>query len=1208
MLKYIIEFLFCSAAFMAFYKLLLEGRVSHSLARNYLVVTMFVSLFIPMLELPLYPAETIYYEIPIISTHDIEAVDDSLPLAVADADAEPSAKASETEIITFEKPTRSAIDWAAVLARAVWVIYLLITLLNLARFVWRIYIIGKLRRHSDLTTYELYTLAVSDRVREPFSFWRTIFTNRSFSEIEHRQIISHELSHIRHHHTAERLALELLRCVAWFNPFVWLAGTALVEVHEWEADSDVLSEGYDVYEYRQLIFRQLFGYHPNMTNGLSSQTSKKRFLMMTNFKKGKFSFVRFGAILPVVAVLVFAFGAVRAESEIVIRKGESSDVTPTPVYNAEVVISSAGELNFNGKQLSLDELKAQLAAESDKIEVLNIKAEKGARMGVLEDVKLAAREAKVFRIRYVTPPQNVDLLLPPLSVQSTSEVKVLRLKPDDRNRLPLFVNANGKVLTRHPDGDDKIVDMAQLKQIVKQFVDNTERVDGKRRTKIDHYSDFKWDTISMSDGGVRHYPVSCGYITIITTRDTDIDKYIEIEQVVRSAYAELRDELAQLSYRKSYASLDDDARSYIHQAIPIRINYADEYHPMFEKPVEPAQKVSVAVSPQLKSDTVTYNRAFTTATTKVDTQPYNRAFTKATPIPTYGYDSPFMKMTDIIYLTVDDEFVTIKEGESKETTKLPLREMVKTFHYPTSILSDFITRKASTKVIEQKWASGKVWSYPVSNAVIVVDAKKSATVADVRRARDWARWAILNLRATVSARMTNVVYGRLCERDCEVLETAIPMNVVLTRQAENILNLSPETDVIYNIADRLPRYHGKEGGAAYAEFADWLEKQFDANKDKKEELKTLVKSHGTFFAKIVIEKDGSLSVYDKLNNDLDGQRGIDDLVAEYLEYMCAASPKWKPAKHNGKPVRAQFSLFIKRGKFDVGYEPPFPNLNQENADKSVPRGVVVNPKQSDRYSNYQVKIKIKKVTLTDEQTVVDLYVEQWHNWWVRIESNSVLMTGDKVYPIQDVRGAQMDVKYWMPQSGKAVFQLIFPPIDCKTDKLTFAAGVWRIDDIDLSELTSGVQRDNIELNNLTSKMQGGEKIPAGYYQVSGFDTKHEWTKLSGEAMKYVMDTAPRFVFGENNEVEIVSPVNNDYIKSGKYSYKLTLDKKQFKSHGYIERKGNIEFANGDNHYNYPCTIRQHEEDESSYNLQIYFNHYISDIDVDVKFILFSLFE
>ncbi len=944
MLKYIIEFLFCSAAFMAFYKLLLEGRVSHSLARNYLVVTMFVSLFIPMLELPLYPAETIYYEIPVITTPN-PVVDDSLPLVAADTAAEPRTEVPETEIITFEKPTRSAIDWAAVFTRAVWVIYLLITLLNLARFVWRIYIIGKLRRHSDLTAYELYTLAVSDRVREPFSFWRTIFTNRSFSEIEHRQIISHELSHIRHHHTAERLAVELLRCVAWFNPFVWLAGTALVEVHEWQADSDVLSEGYDVYEYRQLIFRQLFGYHPNMTNGLSSQTSKKRFLMMTNFKKGKFSFVRFGAILPVVAVLVFAFGAVRAESEIVIKK-------PAPVVEVTDVVDST---------------------------------------------------------EITSPAQN-----------------------------------------------------------------STEGI-------------ITWE--------------------------------------------------------------------------------------------------------------------------KAEKQTFNRKFTDLAPTPSAKDDTPFMKTSDILLITVDDKNVIIQEGEKKEKIIFSLSDILMTSDIYTNVLTQFITKEASSNVITQKWANGKEWSYPVSNAVIVVDAKKSATVADVRRVRDWARWVILKLRAEVSNREVKVLYGRLCERDCEVLEKAIPMNVVLTRQAENILNLSPETDVMYKLADQLPRFQGLEGGAAYAEFADWLEEQFDKNKERGRQLELHTKNGSVFFVSIVVEKDGSLYVLDQTNSDLDGHLYMNDLIDDQLEYMCTLSPKWIPAKHNGEPVRVQFGLFVERGgKISVGYKPPFPNFNQTSTEKSVPRGVVVNPKQSDRYSNEQVKIKITKVTLTDEQTVVDLYVEQWHNWWVRIESNSVLMTEDKVYPIQDVRGAVMDVKYWMPQSGKAVFQLIFPPIDCKTDKLTFVAGVWRIDDIDLSELTSGVQRDNIELNNLTSKMRGGEKIPAGFYQVSGFDTKHEWTKLSGEAMKYVLDTAPRFVFEENNEVEIVSPVNNDYIKSGKYSYKLTLDKKQSKSHGYIERKGNIEFANGDNHYNYPCTIRQHEEDESSYNLHIYFNHYISDIDVDVKFILFSLFE
>ena len=337
MLKYIIEFLFCSGLFMALYKLLIERRVSHSWARRYLVSTMFLSLVIPTLELPLYPGNTIVYEIPVFTPpaepkSDIPAYLDDTALPAMESQQDEWVPDTE-QTATYEQAASHSIDWAWVLGVAVWAIYFIIVALNLARFVWRLILIAKLRRHSQLTVYELYTLAVSEQVREPFSFWRTIYMNRSIaSKREHNQVISHELSHIRHHHTAERIALELLRCVAWFNPFVWLAGSALVEVHEWQADSDVLSEGYDVYEYRQLIFRQLFGYNPDLTSGLSSsQTSKKRFLMMTNFKKGKYSFLRLVAALPLVAAMIFAFGAVRAEDEIVIKQPapavEVADVT-----------------------------------------------------------------------------------------------------------------------------------------------------------------------------------------------------------------------------------------------------------------------------------------------------------------------------------------------------------------------------------------------------------------------------------------------------------------------------------------------------------------------------------------------------------------------------------------------------------------------------------------------------------------------------------------------------------------------------------------------------------------------------------------------------------------------------------------------------------------------------------------------------------------
>ena len=900
MLKYIIEFLFCSGAFVALYKLLIERRVAHSVARGYLIVTMFLSLLIPMLELPLYPAETVYHQVPIL---------DPAPVVTADIET----ATITTEPVADHVPV-ATIDWGTVILIAVWAIYFIIVALNLARFAWRIYIIGKLRRHSQLSVYELYTLAVSEQVREPFSFWRTIYVSRAIAAgREFNQVISHELSHIRHHHTVERLALELLRCVAWFNPFVWLAGTALVEVHEWQADSDVLSEGYDVYEYRQLIFRQLFGYTPDMTSGLgSSQTSKKRFLMMTNFKRGKFSFLRIGVALPLVAGMVLAFGSVRAEAEmkpILDNEGvEAKAVATSEKTEAEIMISAAGEIEYNGSKLSLEELKKQLLAASDKVKVLNISAAKGARMGALDDVKLAAREAKIFRIRYVTPPQNVDLLLPPLSVQSTSEVKVLRLKPDDRNRLPLFVNANGKVLTSLPDGDMGVVDMAQLKQIVKQFVDNTESVDGSRRTKIAHYSDFKWETIE-SDNGERHYPVSRGYISIITTRDTSIDKYFEIEQTVRAAYAELRDELAQRSYHKPFASLDDEDKKFVKLAIPIKIHYSDESNPAIETTVKPSQKVSVAVSPEPKV-------------------------------------------------------------ESQETVEVVA-----------------MSAEAPNKEPQQ-------------------DFSIQPQHAEVQQT-------------------TNIKITKLPEGEFRLLSIGCNRN-----------------------------------------FSDYLCKKFFQS-----------------MPTITIKGD----------NVIISKHRCDD--------------------------------FIKPGTYDYKiFDDGVLALTSKSTQGTMP--IKLNYKGK---GNYEMEIQ-----------------------------RSITYNGNRI------------------------------------ESLIYYMAKW-----------TGQSKTNLT----TAAMQREENVPAGRYKVFGFDTKREWTRVNDKAAKYIMFTAPTFIFGEDNTVEVISPDNNDYIKSGRYAYQMLLDDKKIEPWQVIE-KGKIVLTNKENTYTYPCVVKRahNMRDALSYDLDIYINHNISNINIDVKYISFNSFE
>ena len=445
MARYIIEFMFCSGLFVALYKLLIKGRVAHHQARMYLVGAMFLSVIIPMLELPLYPAHTVYFELPIINS-DVQ----NLPSSTVVSDAAPAVQSA------------AQTDWRRILSIVAWGIYILVFALNIARFVYRLWVIRRLRLCAQLTVYEAYTLAVSERISEPFSFWRTIYMNRHFVGREREQIIVHELSHILHHHTAERLSVELLRCVFWFNPFVWLVGNYLVEVQEWEADSDVLSRGYDVYEYRQLIFRQLFGYNTDITCGLNSQLTKNRFLMMTNFKKGKLSFMRFGVAILMVGAMILAFGACRAEA------GPTAPNTPTPVVQnlpdeekSTVYISADGKIMLDGEVVALDKFEKRYKAYLRKVGggvFISFKADDNADIDLVNDVKDIIDKFVVIRNKpksseltstvYISADGKITLNGEALTLEELQtklkkfradkgESAVLTIKADEKTRLGL---------------------------------------------------------------------------------------------------------------------------------------------------------------------------------------------------------------------------------------------------------------------------------------------------------------------------------------------------------------------------------------------------------------------------------------------------------------------------------------------------------------------------------------------------------------------------------------------------------------------------------------------------------------------------------------------------------------------------------------------------------------------------------------------------
>lgn len=97
-------------------------------------------------------------------------------------------------------------------------------------------------RHFGREVRADYVLLLTQRQRPISSFGHWIFWDDTapFSPAETRAVLAHGLAHVHQGHTAERLRLELVRTLLWFNPVVHLYPRALTQVHEFLADAAAL--------------------------------------------------------------------------------------------------------------------------------------------------------------------------------------------------------------------------------------------------------------------------------------------------------------------------------------------------------------------------------------------------------------------------------------------------------------------------------------------------------------------------------------------------------------------------------------------------------------------------------------------------------------------------------------------------------------------------------------------------------------------------------------------------------------------------------------------------------------------------------------------------------------------------------------------------------------------------------------------------------
>ena len=166
----------------------------------------------------------------------------------------------------------------------------------------------------------------------PFSWMNTVV------------ITDEERAHIRLHHSWDNLFVSFVEVLQWFNPCIWMLDYSLREVHEYEADANVLSHGVTLQNYQSLLIRKAIGTSSYaFANGFNHSLLTKRIRMMMQRKSNRWSCTKALYLLPVAAIALAAF-ATHEFTEKTDTISESDLVTPLlPPLRGEDLVPSPWE-------------------------------------------------------------------------------------------------------------------------------------------------------------------------------------------------------------------------------------------------------------------------------------------------------------------------------------------------------------------------------------------------------------------------------------------------------------------------------------------------------------------------------------------------------------------------------------------------------------------------------------------------------------------------------------------------------------------------------------------------------------------------------------------------------------------------------------------------------------------------------------------------
>ena len=140
----------------------------------------------------------------------------------------------------------------------------------------------------------------------PFSFFGWIFMNpAAVKEDEISEILTHEMAHVKQHHSVDVLLAEMVSICCWMNPFAWLLKREVRLNLEFLADRKVMEAGFATKSYQYHLLGLAYNHKYGLSNNFNFSHLKQRIIMMNKKKSNDAGHIKYALfVLPAFALLV----------------------------------------------------------------------------------------------------------------------------------------------------------------------------------------------------------------------------------------------------------------------------------------------------------------------------------------------------------------------------------------------------------------------------------------------------------------------------------------------------------------------------------------------------------------------------------------------------------------------------------------------------------------------------------------------------------------------------------------------------------------------------------------------------------------------------------------------------------------------------------------------------------------------------------------